>query len=160
MDKFDNGLVTGAVFIDLAKAFDTVDHQLLLTKLENIGLDVNAVAWFKSYLSNRSQVTAINQSYSSPRPVPVGVPQGSILGPLLFLVYINDLSNCMKHCKIMQYADDTLIYYSAKSPQDIEIILNEDLKSASTWFNDNLLTLNYTKSKFVLFGSSRRLKVL
>ena len=89
-----------------------------------IYLDVNAVAWFKSYLSNRSQVTAINQSYSSPRarPVPVGVPQGSILGPLLFLVYINDLPNCMKHCKIMQYADDTLIYYSAKSP--IEIVLN------------------------------------
>ena len=160
LDNMDNGLVTGAVFLDLSKAFDTVDHQLLLKKLRSLGLDNNSMDWFKSYLSAREQVVSIGNCLSCPKPISVGVPQGSILGPLLFIIYVNDLPNCLRHCKIILYADDTLIHYSAKTVQDIETYLNIDLQTVSQWLQSNLLTLNCDKSRFVLFGSTRRLKSL
>ena len=124
LDNMDNGLVTGAVFLDLSKAFDTVDHQLLLKKLKSLGLNNNSMDWFKSYLSSREQVVSIGNCLSSPKPITVGVPQGSILGPLLFII---DLPQCLRQCKIILYADDTLIFYSAKTAQDVEIYLNIDL---------------------------------
>ena len=96
----------------------------------------------------------------SGRLISVRVPQGSILGPLLFIIYVNDLPQCLRHCKIILYADDTLIYYSAKTAQDVEIYLNIDLKTVSQWLLSNLLTLNCAKSRVVLFGSTRRLKSL
>ena len=133
LDNMDNGLITGAVFLDLSKAFDTVDHQILLKKLHCLGLNNNSMEWFKSYLSDREQVTSIGNCLSSSRSVTVGVPQGSILGPLLFTVYVNDLPRSLKYCKIILYADDTLIYYSAKSTQDVPTFLNKDLESASPW---------------------------
>jgi len=160
LDNMDNGLVTGAVFLDLSKAFDTVDHQLLLKKLKSLGLNNNSMDWFKSYLSAREQVVSIGNCLSCPKPISVGVPQGSILGPLLFIIYVNDLPQCLRHCKIILYADDTLIYYSAKTAQDVEIYLNIDLKTVSQWLLSNLLTLNCAKSRVVLFGSTRRLKSL
>ena len=92
------------------------------------------------------------------KPVPVGVPQGSILGPLLFLVYVNDLPSCLRECDLTLYADDTVIYVSAKDAATLESRLNIDLQSISKWFFDNLLTLNENKCKFVLFGSSQKLK--
>ena len=111
--NLDNKKITGAVSIDLRKAFDTVDHTILQEKLKSIGFSTSVLEWFISYLSNRTQVTTINNSMSTPKPVTVGVPQGSILGPLLFLIYINDLPECLKHCKSILHADDTLLYYSA-----------------------------------------------
>lgn len=158
LNNMDNGFITGAVFLELSKTFDTVDHQILLKKLHCLGLNKNSMDWFKSYLSDREQVTSIGNCFSSPRPVTVGVPQGSILGPLLFIIYVNDLPQCLEYCKIILYADDTLIYYSAKSTQDVQTFLKEDLESASLWLQSYLLTLNCSKTRFLLFGSKRRLK--
>ena len=158
LDSADNGLITASVFLDLSKAFDTVDHNILLRKLKLIGLDSESLNWFESYLSNRLQKTSINNTLSSSLPVLVGVPQGSILGPLLFIIYVNEMPNIVKHCKIILYADDTLLYYSSNSAKDIEQRINEDLLSISKWLDENLLTLNCAKSKFLLFRSNRRLK--
>ena len=158
LDNADNGLITASVFLDLSKAFDTVDHNILLRKLKLIGLDSKSLNWFESYLTNRLQKTSISNTLSSPLPVSVGVPQGSLLGPLLFIIYVNEMPNIVKHCKIIVYADDTLLYYSSNSAKDIEQRINEDLLSISKWLDENLLTLNCAKSKFLLFGSNRRLK--
>ena len=149
--NIDNKLTTGAVFIDLRKAFDTVDHTLLIAKLKNIGFSASVINWFTSYLSSRTAVTSINNIKSTPKPVTVGVPQGSILGPLLFLIFINDLPQCLKHCKSILYADDTLLYYSTKTENELQDKINEDLNSLSQWLNNNLLTLNYEKTKFMIF---------
>ena len=154
--NLDNNLTTGAVFIDLRKAFDTVDHTLLIMKLRNLGFSTSVLNWFTSYLSSRTAVTSINNSTSTPKPVTVGVPQGSILGPLLFLIYINDLPDCLNNCKSILYADDTLLYYSAKSVKDLQAIINDDLQSLSHWLNDSLLTLNYDKTKFMIFTNRQR----
>lgn len=118
----------------------------------------DAIEWFSSYLSNRFQVTVIDNQCSSSLHVPFGVPQGSILGPLLFLIYINDLPKCLELCEISIYADDTVIYYSSSAPTAVEQALNKDLSNVSKWFDENLLTLNITKSNSVLIGSSHKLK--
>ena len=158
LDNADNGLVTASVFLDFSKAFDTVDHTILLRKLKSVGLDDNSLSWFHSYLTSRRQITSINDKLFTSLPVTVGVPQGSILGPLLFIIYVNDMPNVIKHCKIILYADDTLLCYSSTSANDINKYVNEDLNLISQWLADNLLTLNCTKSKFLLFSSSSRLK--
>ena len=157
LDNADSGLVTASVFLDFSKAFDTVDHAILLRKLKSVGLDDNSLSSFHSYLTSRRQITSINDTLSSSLPVTVGVPQGSILGPLSFIIYIN-MPNVIKHCKIILYADDTLLYYSSTSANDIKKYVNEDLNLITQWLADNLLTLNCTKSKFLLFGSTSRLK--
>ena len=151
-----NKLNTCAVFIDLRKAFDTVDHTLLIRKLKHIGLSEAVINWFSSYLSLRTAVTSINNITSSPKPVTVGVPQGSILGPLLFLIFINELPQCLKHCKSILYADDTLIYYTARTETELQDKLNEDLNSLYQWLNNNLLTLNYEKTKFMIFANKKQ----
>ena len=106
--NMDNGLVTGSVFIDLAKAFDTVDHDILLSKLEYYGVCDESLPWFKNYFTGRKQFVHIDSQSSEELAVTSGVPQGSILGPLLFIVNINDLPCCVKHCSVNMYADDTL----------------------------------------------------
>ena len=118
------------MFIDLRKAFDTVEHALLISKLKRISSPV--LNSFTAYLSSRTQVTTVNNSTSSPRPITVGVPQGSILGPLLFLIYINDLPKCLNHSKSIRYADDTLLYFS-KTATALQTDMNSDLQSLSNW---------------------------
>ena len=145
-----------AVFIDLRKAFDTVDHTLLIAKLKNIGFSAPVINWFTSYLSSSTVVTSINNITSTPKPVTVGVLQGSILGPLLFLIFINDLPQCLKHCKSILYADDTLLYYAERTENDLQVKINEDLNSLSQWLNNNLLTLNYEKTKFMIFANKKQ----
>ena len=99
----DNGKLTGAVFLDLKKAFDTVDHQVLLSKLAKLGILNTELTWFTNYLSNRYQCTVVNNAHSEYKCIPVGVPQGSILGPLLFICFINDLPNVISESKIILY---------------------------------------------------------
>ena len=108
--NMDKGLVTGSVFIDLAKAFDTVDHDILLSKLEYYGVCNESLPWFKNYFTGRKQFVHIDPQSSEELAMTSGVPQGSILGPLLFIVYINDLPRCVKHCSVNMYADDTVLY--------------------------------------------------
>ena len=108
--NMDNGLVTGAVFIDLAKAFNTVDHDILLSKLEYYGVCDESLPWFKNYFTGRKQFVHIDSQSSEELAITSGVPQGSILGPLLFIVYINDLPHRIKHCSVNMFADDTALY--------------------------------------------------
>ena len=111
----DQGCLTGVVFLDLKKAFDTVDHNILVRKLESFNISEQSRAWFKSYLSDRKQAVKVNGIKSRYRPITCGVPQGSILGPLLFMIYINDLYLYLNESKVSLYADDTALYSSAKT---------------------------------------------
>ena len=136
--NMDSGRLTGAVSLDLSKAFDTVDHNLLLHKLKSVGLSDDTLNWFQSYLTNRKQRTSVGDALSVAAPITVGVPQGSILGPLLFLIYVNDLPSCQLASEIILYADDTVIYYSSTNQSDLESKLNSDLATISNWFSRNL----------------------
>ena len=104
--NIDNGLMTGAVFLDFKKAFDSVDHSLLLDKLYNLGILDREHEWFANYLDGRKQIVDYQGILSAANSVEVGVPQGSILGPLLFVLHVNDLPNAICHCSVLMYADD------------------------------------------------------
>ena len=146
-------MLTGVVFLDLKKAFDTVDHQILLRKLHMYGLDINSVKWFESYLSGQIQQTKVNGCLSDIRHMSHGVPQGSILGPLLFIIYINDLSEYLSETRTSLYADDTAIYCSSSSVIDIVLSLRIDLSAVTEWLRANKLTLNTSKTKYMFIGS-------
>jgi len=157
--KMDSGRLTGAFFLDLSKAFDTVDHNLLRHKLKSVGLSDDALNWFQSYLTNRKQRTSVGDALSVAAPITVGVPQGSVLGPLVFLFYVNDLPSCQLASEIIIYADDNIIYYSSTNLFDLERKLNSDLATIFFWFTSYLLTLTISKCNFVIFGNSRKLKL-
>ena len=142
---FDTGQLTGAIFIDLSKAFDIVDHYLLLDKLPHIGLNQNAVLWFNSYFHNRHQYVYVNGCQSSQMLVDTGVPQGSILGPLLFSIFINDILQLCTICHVHLYADDTFIYYFNPDISQIQYNLQQDFNIVQHWFNNNRLVLNMKK---------------
>ena len=155
--KTSKGLYTGMLLLDLQKAFDTVDHDILCRKLEAIG--VRSVPWFKSYLSGRQQFVHINNVSSDPGYVTCGVPQGSILGPLLFLIYVNDMPISLdSECKLILYADDSAILFSHKDPHIIAQKLGNTLDMCSQWLVDNKLSLHLGKTECVLFGPKRKLK--
>ena len=156
----DKGLVNGVVFIDLKKAFDTVDHVILLGKLKSLGISSNNLEWFHSYLSSRYQKTVIGQASSTSRKVSVGVPQGSILGPLLFAIYINDLPKVLRNTTVTLFADDTALYCSSQSARDLQTMLNQDLDRLAQWLYEHKLTLNVSRSKFMLIGGPRKLNTL
>ena len=139
-----------AIFLDLAKAFDTVNHTLLIQKLNNLGVRGPILKWFKSYLTNRFQTVIIDQVKSDPLEMSHGVPQGSVLGPLLFLIYINDLTLNTSLSSIL-FADDTCLFLSDKDPNQLKITLNNELDKISSWLTNNKLTLNVAKSNFILF---------
>ena len=117
----------GAVFLDLSKAFDTVDHTIMLRKLSSFGVTSDTAKWFESYLNGRMQCTSCGPELSDLLPVTHGVPQGSILGPLLFLIYINDLPTVIKHSEVALYADDAVLYCYDSNPAGLECALNADL---------------------------------
>ena len=158
LQNIDEGLVTGMIMLDLKKAFDSIVHKILLDKLYFIGIRGTALNWFKSYLSTRTQYVYMNGAQSGYASVNCGIPQGSVLGPLLFSIYINDIGNVIKKSKVSLYADDTCIYNSSKNVSDVKTILENDLKAVSKWLACNKLKLNITKCEFLLVGTRNRIQ--
>ena len=156
--NIDQGNVNAVVFLDLKKAFDTVDHSILISKLAVYGIGGASIEWLKSYLTERNQKYFLNGSLSNNCVLSCGIPQGTILGPLLFLLYINDLPNCLSHSQPRMYADDTHLTLAGNSADSIELNLNKDLASVSEWLIANKLTLNKSKTEFMLIGSRQRLR--
>ncbi len=154
----DSGKLTGVIYIDLKKAFDTVDHGLLIKKMGRYGIANIELNWFHSYLSNRRQTVTVNGEKSEPMEITYGVPQGSIMGPLMFNMYVNDLPDVNTKSRIVMYADDTAIVFTDSDPRSIQTALNQDLALVKNWLDENKLTLNAKKTKFMVFGTRRRLK--
>ena len=148
--KVQNGKTICSVFLDLTKAFDTVNHNILLSKLGQYGIRGLPAKLLTDYLSNRTQKTIINRTKSATENVTCGVPQGSILGPLFFLLYINNLPNIC-HLDVRLFADDACLLYSSDNGIDVERKMNEELGKISTWLRVNKLTINYSKSNFMVF---------
>ena len=153
----DQGLINGVLFLDLKKAFDTVDHNILLSKLTAYGIKGTAHKWFQSYSRKRQQIYKINKKMLDIRTITCGVPQGTNLGPLLFLLYINDLPNCLETTSATMFADDTSLSCNGLSSADIESKLNHDLEIIHTWLTANKLTLNRKKTEYMIIGSRQKL---
>ena len=147
----DNNFFVCGIFIDLKKAFDTVDHKILTDKLLHYGIRGNANEWIKSFLENRKQFVSINGFESELKSVKCGVPQGSTLGPLLFLIYVNDLYQSFKKNIIHHFADDTNLIYASKKIATLENDMNYELKILVEWLFANKLTLNIAKTKLLMF---------
>ena len=142
---------TLTIFIDLKKAFDTVDHTILLKKMEHYGIKNSANLWFNSYLSDREQFVTINGIESERTKMVCGVPQGSVLGPLLFLLFINDLPNSNNFLTLL-FADDTTFQVSGENLEQLYELANTELEKSSVWFQANKLTLNVKKTKYMIFS--------
>jgi len=152
----DHNFFTLGVYLDLSKAFDTVDHRILLQKLQFYGIRGVALDWLKNYLSDRQQYVYFNGANSSMGKISCGVPQGSILGPLLFLLYVNDMHTVCRSSFILLFADDTNIFVSGKSLLEVEQTINNELKALSNWFKLNKLSLNIHKTKFMIIKSRKK----
>ena len=156
----DNKKFTIRVFIDLSKAFDTVNHEILLAKLHHYGVRGTSLKWFESYLSDREQFVNYNGYSSSHKKVKCEVPQGSILGPLLFLIYINNLSSASKALDFILFADDTNIFFSHSNLESLSLIVNSELNRLTDWFRANKLSVNIKKSNFVIFRPRQKRQTL
>ena len=155
LQSFDEDKFTIGVFIDLSKAFDTVNHNILLKKLSYYGVRNNNLKWFMSYLSNRKQYISTDDGNTKMESVSCGVPQGSILGPLLFLIFVNDFPKATLLDPIM-FADDTNLFYSNENITSLFEVVNKELININIWFQANKLSLNAKKTKYVFFHKSRK----
>ena len=149
--NLDNKTYSCGVFVDLEKAFDTVNHKILLKKLDHYGIRDISNNWFESYLSNRKQYVQLENEKSGYLNITCGVPQGSILGPLLFIIYINDMHDAFEFCKVYHFADDTNLLYSHKNLKTLRKNINKDLDTLFDWLCANRLSLNVSKTEFIIF---------
>ena len=152
-NAIDDNMYTAGIFMDLSKAFDTIDHDILLHKLYHYGFRGISYKWFENYLSNRKQFVSFNGAQSSNEHVICGVPQGSILGPLLFIVYMNDICNTSTLLSFILFADDTTVCYSDSNVKRLCETMNRELKEVVNWFKCNKLSLNATKTNLMFFGT-------
>ena len=148
---FDRGEFFLGIFLDLSKAFDTVNHIILFNKLEHYGIRGLALDWIRSYFSNRKQYVECNGHRSLRYEISCGVPQGSILGPLVFLLYINDINNVSNLLNLILLADDTNVFMSHKDLNYLSDMLNLEMDKLSICFKANKLSLNLKKTKFMVF---------
>lgn len=154
-DGLNEGKCVSGLFLDIRKAFDMVDHNILLNKLYNCGIRGVAYRWFESYLLERGQYVKINSVLSHMGTIKNGVPQGSVLGALLFIIYINDLCNARFSGNLTSFADDTAISYSEKSWDAIKVAMNKDLEALQWWFSKNKMLLSSEKTKYINFNLKR-----
>ena len=150
-EAFSQGKYTLWIFLDLSKAFDTVNHNILLEKLKAYGIQSENLKWFRSYLSNRKQFLLYDDFKTEVKIVKCGIPQSSILGPLLFLIFVNDLSNSTKDLDPVLFADDTNLFCSDNNIRTLFETANQELSQINDWFLANKLSLNVEKTKYMLF---------
>ncbi|KAL0879290.1 hypothetical protein ABMA27_003069 [Loxostege sticticalis] len=163
----DQGMVSAMLLLDFSRAFDSINTSLLLSKLTFYGFDVRSVKWFHSYLTGRQQYVELKQMdgksfWSQSRPVTRGVPQGSILGPILYILYSADITQCIRNCRHHLYADDLQLYLSFDPADHASAVarVNEDLERIHDWCGSNCLTLNPKKSQLMLFGTPGKVSLL
>ena len=156
---FDSGLLTGMILIDLQKAFDTIDHGVLLEKMVHLRFTNHTISWFRSYLTDRTFKVNIDEAFSDNGDLICGVPQGFILGPLLFLLYVNDMPQSV-NSDLFLYADDSCLVFQHKDIKEIEKQLNNDFSRLCDWFVDNKLSIHFgdDKTKSILFASKMKVK--
>lgn len=149
-DAFEKGELSIGVFLDLSKAFDTINFDILLDKL-----NVYGIKWFKSYLYGRKQYVHVKGKNSSKQIIKHGVPQGSILGPLLFIIYMNDIGNSSNTQKLL-FADDTNLLLSHQDPYALQSIANKEIDNVNQWLKSNKLSLNTKKTNYIIFRSNKK----
>jgi len=149
--QLDNSNIVIGIYLDLQKAFDTVDHSILLAKLYNYGIRGDVYNWFKDYLYDRQQFVSIRGINSDTASVSYDVPQGSVLGPLLFLIYVNDMYSCIGDATVKLFADDTNLFVSGQSIDEVTAIANVCISKLNTWFLANKLSLSLDKTCFSVF---------
>ena len=156
----DKQMHTGMILVDLQKAFDTLDHGVLLEKMKYFGFRASVIKWFESYLSNRKFLVCIDNVFSEAGILKYGATQGSILGPLLFLLYVNDLPQLLSDASSYLYADDTSIYYQHEAVKKTEDVLTEEFSSLCQWFIGNKLSIHFEedKTKSILSSKTRGLR--
>ena len=157
-NNLDEGSTVISIFMDLSKAFDCLDHSILLDKLEKYGIRGIANTWFKSYLSERKQFVSVNNTYSETRTITHGVPQGSNLGPLLFLLFINDFPHANSFFKYNLFADDSTLTckFNNSNEMYIKSRIESELYSVFSWLQNNKLKINFDKSKFMVFSYGKK----
>ena len=161
LENINEGELTGACLLDISKCFDSINHDILLKKLEMYGFQDVELTWFKSYLYNRQQLVSFQQETSEYLDIKNGVPQGSVLGPILFLLFINDISNfTLEGCVLNMFADDVIIYASADNVELLKHKLETCMNSITRWYSNNCLSINKKKSNVMIIGSKFQLQSL
>ena len=158
IDQLNEAKVNIVAYLDFQKAFDTINHGLLLNKLRNAGVGGNTLRLLENYLTNRKQRTKLHSATSTLKPVPIEVPQGSTVGPLMFIVFINDLPKVLENSNAVMYADDTVVYCGDISEKVARKQMQSDLDRVQQWCNRNRLTLNVVKTKIMTFMSDHKRK--
>ena len=155
-DAIDKNKLMVGIFLDLSKAFDTVDHSIIIAKLNHYGIRGIALEWFKNYLTNRSQIVKFKNNLSNKEKIICGVPQGSVLGPLLFLTYINDIHKSSEILSFIIFEDDTNMFYSHKNIKTLNETINNELNKVSLWLQANKLSLNIKKTQIIFFKTRKK----